>query len=123
MAFILKSRENAGVSPWEKVPCSAATSVGTALTAAGAVASGTSAPAYIAVEERAAGAGYVNAIRVTDGDVFETQLSEASSSIAVGTKYTISADGAKITATSTSGVAEVVSFDGKAAGDTVCVRF
>lgn len=123
MAFIPLTRGSAGVPPFEKIPCSLATSVGTALTAAGALATGTAAPAYVAVEERSAGAGYVNAVRVTDDLVFETELSEASASIAVGTKYTISADGGKITATATSGVAEVVSFDGKAAGDTVRVRF
>ena len=58
--------------PFEKIPCAIATSVGTALTAAGALAAGTSAPAYVAMEERSAGSGYVNAVRVTDDLIFET---------------------------------------------------
>jgi hypothetical protein len=41
----------------------------------------------------------------------------------VGTKYTIAADGEMITATTESGVAEVMSYDGTAMGSKVRVRF
>lgn len=62
-------------------------------------------------------------LRVSDEVTYETVLSAASASIAKGAKYTLSSDGLGITATTTSGVAEVVDWDGKAAGDKVRVRF
>lgn len=61
--------------------------------------------------------------RVNSHVVYETTLSVASASIAEGAKYTLSSDGLAITATTTNGVAEVVAFEGKAAGDKVLVRF
>ena len=61
--------------------------------------------------------------RVRPETVYETELSALSASIKVGKKYTLDGDAEKITATDTSGVAEVVSFDGTAAGSKVRVRF
>lgn len=89
------------------------------------IASGTTKPEYISMTEIASTvAGEdIAVIRVGDDTVYETELSVASSGIALGAKYTIDANGEKITATTTSGVAEVVSYDGTATGSKVRVRF
>ena len=55
--------------------------------------------------------------------IFATTWSVAASRVHIGDKVTLSADGLQVTATTTSGVAEVVGMDGTAAGDTVYVRF
>ena len=116
--------------PWEKLPATKAKTlhVGTALTLNSGkldIASGTTAPTYICMEEVTTSddGQLVHVIRVSPDTLFETELSEASESIAVGTRYTLDATGEKITATETSGVAEVVSFTGTAAGDRVRVHF
>lgn len=85
----------------------------------------TATPTYIAMGAVAsAPAGTkIPVLRVSDEVIYETILSEASASIAIGAKYTLHTDGLSITATTTSGKAEVVGFDGKAQGDRVYVRF
>lgn len=116
--------------PWEKLPAAngLTLNVGTALTDTDGnlkVASGTTAPTHICMEDvttEAAGQR-IHVERVRPETVYETELSVTSASIAVGLKYTLDTAGAAITATTTSGVAQVVSFDGTAAGDKVRVRF
>lgn len=85
----------------------------------------TAVPKYIAMGGvTSAPAGTViPVLRVSDEVIYETELSVDSASIAKGAKYTLSTDGLAITATATSGVAEVVGFGGKAAGDRVLVKF
>ena len=61
--------------------------------------------------------------RVLEGTLFATSWSAAASAVSAGDLVTLSADGMQVTATTTSGVAEVVSMDGTAVGDTVYVRF
>lgn len=61
--------------------------------------------------------------RVLEGMLFATTWSAAASAVNAGDLVTLSADGMQVTATTTSGVAEVVSMDGTAVGDTVYVRF
>ena len=114
----------------EALPCSAITpKAGMALTMTDgklAVASGTSKPLYISMEEHAAAvtAGdEVSVIRVLPDTIFETEFSVAATSIKPGDKVTLSTDGLAVTATTTGGVAEVVSMSGAAAGDAVRVRF
>lgn len=102
--------------------------VGTALAFSGgklAIAAGTTKPEYISMTEIASTTDGedIAVIRVSDDTVYETELSVASSAIALGAKYTLDTNGEKITATTTNGVAEVVAFEGKAAGDKVRVRF
>lgn len=62
-------------------------------------------------------------VRVLDHIVFGTAWSVSASSVRLGDKVTISADGLFATATTTSGVAEVVEIQGTAAGDYCAVRF
>lgn len=102
--------------------------VGTALAFSGgklAIAAGTTKPEYISMTEIASTTDGedIAVIRVSDDTVYETELAVASSAIALGAKYTLDTNGEKITATTTNGVAEVVAFEGKAAGDKVRVRF
>lgn len=130
MAFILYSRDVAANAPIEYIPCDDITiAVGDALSVAtgghAVKATGTTAPTHISVTSKTVttDGDVIGAVRITDGMVFETSLSEASSAIAVGAKYTIDATGSMITSTSTNGVCEVVSFDGKATGDRALIRF
>lgn len=117
-----------GIIPWQELPAAAGdVKVGMAMVMTGGKltkAGATTAPTHICMCTKTAEAGELIPVLPADADViFETVLSEASSGIAVGTKYTIDATGGKITATSTSGVAEVVSFDGTAKGSKVRVKF
>lgn len=54
---------------------------------------------------------------------FATVLSAAGTSLKLGNKVTIHTDGAKVTATTTNGVAELVEIHGTASGDEVIVKF
>ncbi len=85
----------------------------------------TTAPTYIAMGSvtSAPSGTKIPVIRVSKDVIYESQLSVDSSSIAIGAAYTLSSDGLKVTATTTSGVAECVGFEGKKAGDKVFVRF
>lgn len=95
-----------------------------ALTATGAVASGTTKPEYICGEKKTGAAGEgVLAYKILPGDVYETTLSAAGTALKVGDKVTLSADGKQVTATTTSGVAELVEIRDPAAGGVVLVRF
>ena len=60
-----------------------------------------------------------------DSDIiFETTCSAAVTSVDIGTKLTLHTDGAQVTATATSGVAELVYKEsGGASGCAVRVRF
>lgn len=116
--------------PWEKKPAANGLElhVGTALVFSSgnlAKATGGNKPEYICMEEvTTEEAGQmVHVERVRPETEYETELSVASASIKVGTKYTIAADGEMITATTESGVAEVMSYDGTAVGSKVRVRF
>ena len=87
--------------------------------------SGTTKPEFVCVGP-ANGAGEVPCVAVQDYMEFETTLAVApadSAAIGVGDKVTIHTDGMQVTATKTSGVAQIVALDGQAVGDRVIVRF
>lgn len=65
----------------------------------------------------------VPVIRVQDYQVWRTQLSAAGTSLKPGNKVTLEADGLRVTATTTSGVAAIVDLEGTGVGDSVRVRF
>lgn len=129
MAFIPHQFDTGFDRAFEMLPAtgSLALKVGTALTVTSgklALATGTVKPSYISMQDATTTDGQLISVqRVDSGVTYETELSVASADIAVGGKYTIDTTGGKLTATATGGIAEVVSFDGKAAGDTVRVRF
>ena len=79
-------------------------------------------PQYVAVGPNNA-AGEVPVVQVQDYMTFETQLSAAGTELKIGDKLTLAADGLRVTATTTGGVAEIVRLDGKIAGDCVLVKF
>lgn len=84
---------------------------------------GTAVPEYICAAEKTAGANETIVAYAIDKDQeYETVLS-TDGSLVVGAKYTIASDSAKVTATSTSGVAEVVKAEGTTAGSVVVVKF
>ncbi|MEG2526282.1 MAG: hypothetical protein RSA62_03590 [Oscillospiraceae bacterium] len=130
MGFIAHMIDDGQEQPFETMPAAAglALTVGTALCITGgklALAVGETSPSYFsAVELAATAAGEsVTVTRVAKKIIYETKLAVANTAIAIGAKYTIHSDGNGITATATNGVAEIISFDGTAAGSTVRVRF
>ena len=87
-------------------------------------ASGTDTPKYISMFQgtvTAAGTE-IPAIAVDHDALYDVPSSEAMTSRKVGDKVTIYTDGAKITATTTSGVAEIVKLPDTASGGIVTVR-
>jgi hypothetical protein len=91
-----------------------------------AIASGTTKPGYISMAESDAAvtAGTVIPVfRAHSTMIFETVNTAAFTSVNIGDKVTLSADGLGVTATTTGGVAEVVGFNDTAAGSRVLVRF
>ena len=133
MAFLIHSIDDGHVPAWEYLPCGAITpKVGMALVQSSgnlAIATGTTAPAYISMVEKdaAVSAGtLIPVIRVSPDIIFETELSASGTSLKQGDKVTLHAsNGMQFTATTTSGVAEVIDFpDGsQASGARVRVRF
>jgi len=128
--FLIHSIDDGRNAPLEQLPAGAITpKVGLALTQTDgllAVASGTTKPSYICMAQRAAAVAsgtVIPVIRVGSDMIFETVFSASASSIKLGNKVTIAGDGLRVTATTSSGVAEVVGMDGTASGSTVRVRF
>ena len=128
--FLIHSIDDGHDAPLAYLPAGAITpKVGLALTQSSgllAVASGTTKPSYICMTQRAAAVTsgtVIPVIRVGGDMIFETVFSASASSIKLGDKVTIASDGLRVTATTTSGVAEVVGMDGTASGSTVRVRF
>ena len=129
MAFIPVTELHDGIIPWELVPCSnIATYVGEAMYLSSgklAKASGTTAPEFVCMQENAsavAAGTLVPVIRVEDV-IFETTFSASATSINLGDKVTIATDGGRATATTTSGVAEIVAMEGTASGSKCRVKF
>ena len=129
--FIPHSNEDGRVNPWEYLPFSAIQpKIGLALVFSSgqlAIATGTTKPTHICMEERDAAvtAGdLVAVIKVQPDQVFETTNSASLSGVGPGAKVTLHAsNGLQVTGTTTSGVAEIVAKDGDASGSRVLVRF
>lgn len=129
MSFYIQSVSDGHVPPFEYMVCGNITpKAGMALTlSAGKLvtASGTTAPGYISMMEAdtAQDDKVIPVLRVEDGITFMTQNSAAFGAVKVGNKVTIANDGLRVTATTTSGVAEVVSICGTDTGSDIAVRF
>lgn len=130
MAFLTHSIDDGRVPALEYLPCSAITpKVGTALVLSGGnlvVAAGTTKPTYICMTERdaAVAAGeLIPVFRIQPDMAFETTFSAAATSIKLGNKVTIATAGDQVTATTTDGVAEVISMEDGTVGSKVVVRF
>lgn len=87
----------------------------------------TAKPGYIAGEDYAAPADANRGVwvyPVTDSMIFACPIGAAPTSLTVGSRVTLSEDALGVSATTTSGVSELVDLSGAtAAGDTVLVRF
>ena len=128
--FLLHSTDDGRVPSLEYLPCGAITpKAGMALTQSSgnlAIATGTTKPTYISMIEKSAActAGDVIPVfRIDPGMIFETSFSASASGVIPGDKVTIASDGLRVTATETSGVAEVVCKEGSGSGDMCRVRF
>lgn len=126
--FNLKRVNNASVIAPSIKQIAANTSVSYAVGDALVITSGkaakagaTAVPEYICAE-KASGKDEISAYLVEPNMEFETTLSTAGT-LTVGSKVTLHTDSAQVTATTTSGVAEVVSAAGSAQGDVVVVKF
>ena len=131
--FVPHKNAAGNVIPWEYLPAGAITpKAGMALVQSSgnlAVASGTTSPTYLSMMEKdsACTAGdIIPVIRVDHDTIYETTNQASFASIKRGDKVTLHTDGLQVTATKTSGIAEVVDFDDVAAsgaGGKVWVRF
>lgn len=115
--------------PIELLPCSAIQpDVGMAMVMSGGQlvkATGTTKPTYLSVtrKEKACTAGdLIQVIRIDPGAKFMTTFSADAAAIKIGDKVTIGSDGMTVTATTQSGVAEVVQMMGNVSGSECIVR-
>lgn len=127
--FLNKKNADGHVAPFEQLPCSAITPKnGMAMVLSSgklAIATGANKPEFICVEDHGAAVSagdLVTVVRVEADTDYETTLS-AAGALNIGDKVTLASDGLRVTATTASGVAEIVAMEGTASGDTVVVRF
>ncbi len=132
MAFLIHSYDDGQIRPWEYLPCDdIAISVGMALTMSSGhlvKATGTTKPTYISMTDAtvATDGDLVPVVRIDSGIIFETTNTAAMSDVGIGAKVTLHTDGLQVTATTASGVAEIVAKDAAAdagSGGVVRVRF
>ena len=129
--FIPYSNEDGRVPPWKYLPCSAITpKIGMALVQSSgklAIATGTTKPTYICMEEHSAAVSAGDIVAVIDVEpdqVFEVTNSASLSGVNIGDKVTLhDSNGLQVTGTTASGVARIVAKDGDATGSRVLVKF
>lgn len=128
MGFLIHDTKDGQPGPWEYLEASAigACKVGMALTLTDgklAKATATVKPTYISMYQGTVASGdRIPVLRVLPDTRFKTQLSAAGTSLKVGDKVTIDTTGMLATATTTSGVLEIVQLIGTGIGDDVIVR-
>ena len=130
MAFLIHSTGDNRVPTHHRVPCGAITpEVGMAMVLTAGVlakASGTTKPTHISMTERSAACEsgeMIYTIRAENDITFETTFAADPAALKLGDKVTIHTDGAQVTATTQSGVAEIVSILEQETGGRVLVRF
>lgn len=130
LGFIPHTIEGGGTLPFEMQPAAAITpKIGLALVFSGgklAICGATAVPEYICMTESdsAVGAGtMIPVIRVNHRVVFSVPATAAMTSVALGSKVTLHTDGLQVTATTASGVAEIVGREGTDVGSAQYVRF
>lgn len=127
--FLPHTSDHGAVLPWEYMPAAAGTyQAGQLLTVSGGQLAAISAasattPGYLCMASVTVEAGgNVPVTRITDDQIYETTLSAAADSAAIGTKLRISAGGLQADA-GAAGTFEITYIDGTAAGDMVRGRF
>lgn len=130
MAFMIHSTGDNRVPLNVRVPCGAVTpEVGMAMVLTGGVltkAAGTTKPTHISMREQdtpCTSGDMIYAIRAESDITFETTFAADPAALKVGDKVTIHTDGCQVTATTASGVAEIVDILEAKAGGKVLVRF
>lgn len=129
MAFIPAYKHETAPVPFEYYPAGPSQDLvpGTLLVLVSGklgIAGGTIKPQFIAHHTGTTSDGEQVAVeKIKESTIYETTCSAAFTSIKVGNKVTIGPDGLTVTATTDSGVATVVGFDGTAIGSKVLVRF
>lgn len=130
MAFLIHSTGDHRVPVNELMPCGAIVpKVGMAMVLTGgnlAAAAGTTKPTHICMEERASACTsgeLIHVIRAEADITFAAPLTADGAALKVGDKVTLSADGMGVTATTTSGVAQIAGICGTGVDDLVRVRF
>lgn len=128
--FLIHSTADHRVSVNNLLPCAGLIpKVGMAMVLSGGnlvAATGTTKPTHICMEEHdaAVNAGTLVHVIQADADItFAANLTVAGDALKVGDKVTISADGMGVTATTTSGVAQIEKICGTGVDDQVYVRF
>lgn len=126
--FKLFKRNDATVPVVKEFPAAAGTySVGEALVISSGLltkASGSTTPTYISAGKGTLASGDMLAVNpVYEDKEFKTTLSAAGGSLNIGDKVTIETDSARVTATKTNGVAEIIEIISTAIGGEVIVRF
>lgn len=124
--FLLHSQDVGQEMPMEYIPTTNTLQLGEALTVSEGVAGpcgATTAPLYIAAGPSNKERGEVPAIRVNKYQTWATSFSAAATAVKVGNKVTLSKGGMQVTATTTSGVAEIVEIRDNAKDGAVLVRF
>lgn len=128
MGFLIHDTKDGQPGPWEYLEASAigACKVGMALTLTDGKlvkATETVKPTYISMYQGTVASGdRIPVLRVLPDTRFKTQLSAAGTALKVGDKVTIDTTGMLATATTTSGVLEIVQINGTGIGDDVIVR-
>lgn len=127
--FRLAKTDIQSTPPLEYLPTTESTEyhVGDALvitSGKAALCGATATPVYISAGKITGATGVtIPAYRIAKTMVFEAPLTAAGTSLGIGDKVTIGTDSNAVTATTTSGVAEIVGINGTSIGDTVLVRF
>lgn len=109
----------------EYLIASAAVAAGVAVAlSSGKIVKSATAPTHITLGAATAADEKVPCVRIDKDQVYEVATSEAISGVYVGDKVTLDTNADKVTKTTTSGIATIVSLEGASvAGDTVLVRF
>ena len=127
--FGIHKSDTSSVQPWEYVPAAVGEyKTGQMLNMAGGnatalSAASTSTPPYLCMADKeiTEAGNPLPVIRVTPGQIFETTLSAAAATAAIGGKLQVSAGGME--ASPGAGSFEIVGLDGKEVGDAVRGRF
>ena len=122
--FKIAKRALGAVEPFEYLPSDAQLALGSAATlgSGGKLAPATAAPTHMVMGEKTAD-GLYPALRVLPTTVFETQSSATVAATLVGSKVTLGADAASVTATTDSGVFTIDWTDGAATNSRVRGHF
>lgn len=117
--FKLHQKASPATEAIEYVTAGGTIGLGTLLAySSGKVVATASAPEYVSLGN--ASANEIVAVkRIYEDEIYETTLSAAGTALNLGDKVTVSSDGTQATATTASGIFEIIAMDGTAVGSKV----